>query len=110
MAIALQAVLAAVMMITASFGTLITYVGMTLGLFAAATVLGVIVFRWREPDVARPYRTWGYPVTPLLFLAVEIWMIVFIVRKTPMTAAVSLGTIAAGLMLYFLVRPRKIRM
>ena len=105
-AIALQTILAAIMMVTASFDTLITYVGMTLGLFAGATVLGVIVLRQREPNLARPYRTWGYPVTPLLFLAVEIWMVVFIVRKTPITAAVSLGTIAAGLLLYVVVRPK----
>ena len=107
MAIILQAVLAAVMMATASFETLIKYVGVTLGLFAGATVLGVIVLRQREPGLARPYRTWGYPVTPVLFLAVEIWMIGFTVRETPMTAVVSAGTIAAGLLLYVVVRPKK---
>ena len=106
-AILLQSVLAAIMLWTASFSTLMKYVGVTLGLFAGATVLGVIVLRRREPGLARPYRTWGYPVTPLLFLAVEIWMIVFTVRETPMTAVVSSGTIAAGLLLYVLVRPKK---
>ena len=107
LAIALQSVLAAVMMATASFGMLLKYVGVTLGLFAGATVLGVIVLRRREPNLARPYRTWGYPVTPVLFLAVEIWMIVFTVRETPITAAVSAATIAAGLLLYAFVRPTK---
>src|SRR5579872_5970142 len=79
MAIALQALLAAGMLLTASFETLMKYVGVTLGLFAATTVLGVIVLRIREPNLVRPYRTWGYPVTPVLFLAVESWMIVFVV-------------------------------
>jgi APA family basic amino acid/polyamine antiporter len=106
-AIVLQSVLAAVMLATASFDTLLKYVGVTLGLFAGATVLGVMVLRRREPNLSRPYRTWGYPVTPILFLAVEIWMIVFTVRETPMTAVVSSATVAAGLLLYAVVRPRK---
>ena len=105
-AIILQSVLAAVMLATASFGALTTYVGVTLSLFSGATVLGVIVLRRREPALTRPYRTWGYPVTPLLFLVVEIWMVVFLVRETPMTAIVSSATIVAGLLLYVVVRPK----
>ena len=105
-AIALQAVLGAAMLLTASFDALITYVGMTLALFAGATVLGVIVFRRREPDLQRPYRTWGYPVTPVLFLIIECWMIAAAVRRTPLTAAFSAGTVVAGLILYAVVRPR----
>jgi APA family basic amino acid/polyamine antiporter len=89
------------------FDVLLRYVSVTLALFAAATVLGVIVLRRREPGLARPYRTWGYPVTPVLFLALEIWMIVFTVRETPITAAVSAGTIVVGLVLYFAIRTRK---
>jgi APA family basic amino acid/polyamine antiporter len=107
-AIAVHTGLAALMMVTVPrFDVLLTYVSVTLALFAAATVLGVIVLRRREPGLARPYRTWGYPVTPLLFLALEIWMIVFTVRETPITAAVSAGTIVVGLVLYFAIRTRK---
>ena len=106
MAIALQAGLAAVMLLTSSFDTLMKHVSVTLALFAGATVLGIIVLRRREPDLPRPYRTWGYPVTPLLFIALEVWMIVFTVRDAPMTAVVSVGTVIVGLVLYAAVRPR----
>jgi APA family basic amino acid/polyamine antiporter len=105
-AIALQAGLAAVMMLTSTFDALLKYVGLTLALFAAATVLGVIVMRLREPELSRPYRTWGYPVTPAVFLALELWMIVFTVRDTPPAAAVAAATIVAGLLLYAVLRPR----
>jgi APA family basic amino acid/polyamine antiporter len=107
LAIALQAGLAAILLLTASFDALITYVSVTLALFAAATVLGVVILRQREPNLQRPYRTWGYPVTPLIFLAIEFWMIEVAVRKTPLTAAVCAATIAVGLILYAVVRPRK---
>jgi basic amino acid/polyamine antiporter, APA family len=105
-AIALQTALAAAMLMTASFKTLVEYIGVTLSLVAATTVLGVIVLRLREPVLARPYRTWGYPVTPLVFLALEAWMVYYMVRKEPLTAAVSAGTIVVGLILYVIVRPR----
>ncbi len=105
-AIALQTGLAAVMMLTASFSALIEYVSVTLALFAAATVLGVIVFRLREPNLARPYRTWGYPVTPCIFLMIEFWMIEVAVQKTPVIAAVSAGTVVLGLILFAAVQPR----
>jgi APA family basic amino acid/polyamine antiporter len=105
-AIALQTALAAVMMLTASFNTLLQYVGVTLSLVAAATVLGVIVLRRREPDLARPYRTWGYPLTPIVFLMLEGWMVFYVVREKSFTAAVSAGTVAVGLILYAIVRPR----
>jgi len=64
------------------------------------------VLRQREPNLARPYRTWGYPLTPLIFVALESWMIIFTVRNTPLAAAVSAGTIAVGLTLYAALRPR----
>ena len=105
-AIALQTILAVGMLMTASFKTLLEYIGVTLSLVAAATVLGVIALRRREPDLARPYRTWGYPVTPIVFLALEGWMVFYVVREKPLTAAVSAGTVAIGLVLYALVRPR----
>jgi APA family basic amino acid/polyamine antiporter len=106
LAIALQTGLAAAMMLTSSFDGLLKYVSITLALFAGATVLGVLILRHREPNMPRPYRTWGYPVTPVVFLALEVWMIVFTVRDAPLTAAVCAGTIVLGLVLYAVVRPR----
>jgi APA family basic amino acid/polyamine antiporter len=106
-AIALQTVVAVVMLLTASFKTLVDYIGMTLSLVAAMTVLGVIVLRVHEPGLVRPYRTWGYPATPLMFLALEAWMVTNVLSEKPLIAAVSGGTLAVGLILYFLVRPRR---
>jgi cobalt-zinc-cadmium efflux system membrane fusion protein len=110
-AIALQSVLAVAIAIAmirfAGLEQLLDYIGLTLSLFAAMTVLGVMVMRWREPGLPRPYRTWGYPVTPLVFLGLEGWMISFTVWGKPLAAAYSVGTIAVGLLVYLLVRDRK---
>jgi basic amino acid/polyamine antiporter, APA family len=106
-AIALQAGLAAAMLITSSFDGLLAYIGITLSLCAASTVLGAILLRSREPDLPRPYRTWGYPLTPLIYLALEGWMVVFTVKNKPQAALFSLLTIVVGLIAYRLVCEEK---
>jgi APA family basic amino acid/polyamine antiporter len=67
----------------------------------------VVVLRYREPELARPYRTWGYPLTPLIYLVLEGWMVFYLIREKPLTVAVSAGTLATGFILYAVVRPRK---
>jgi APA family basic amino acid/polyamine antiporter len=99
-AVALQAALALAMVATSSFGTLLGFIGFTLSVSAGLTVLGVLVLRVREPQLARPYRTWGYPVTPLLFLGLSIWMIGHAVVERPASSVAGVGTIAFALALY----------
>jgi basic amino acid/polyamine antiporter, APA family len=87
-----------------SFQKVVNYVQFSLMLSSTLTVLGVIVLRWRRPDLARPYRTWGYPVTPLIFLAVSGWMLWHLLED-PSTREASLwglATAALGLLVYFL--------
>ena len=91
-----------------SFQKVVNYVQFSLTLFSALTVLGVFVLRWRRPDLPRPYRTWGYPVTPLIFLAISGWMLWHLLAE-PSTRAPSLwglATAALGLSLYYL-SPRR---
>lgn len=106
-AIALQAGVALVMVVTASFDELLTYIGFTLSLFGALTVAGVFVLRKREPHLERPYRTWGYPVTPVVFIALMLWMIAHTIGQRPVVTFVGLGTLALGYGLYLGLRPRQ---
>jgi APA family basic amino acid/polyamine antiporter len=103
-AVVLQGVVALVLVATMSFDVLLGYIGFTLSLFAALTVLGVIVMRVRAPEMQRPYRAWGYPVTPLVFVALMGWMIVRSIAEAPVVALFGAGTIAVGLGLYAIVR------
>jgi APA family basic amino acid/polyamine antiporter len=102
-AVGLQALVALAMVLTATFEVLLTYIGFTLSLVAGLTVLGVLVHRYREPHLPRPYRAWGYPVTPLLFVALSAWMILHAFVERPVVALAGLGTIAAGVVLYVLI-------
>ena len=105
-AVGLQGAAATVMVLTASFDALLGYIGFTLSLFAALTVLGVFVLRWRRPGLLRPHRVWGYPFTPLLFVCLMLWMIVWSIWEQPIVALFGAGTVALGLAAWAALRGR----
>ncbi len=86
-----------------TFQKVVSYVQFSLTLFSALTVLGVFVLRWRQPDLPRPYRTWGYPVTPAIFLAVSVWMLWHLLENAATRAPSlwGLATVALGLVVYY---------
>ena len=61
--------IAIVMIVSASYDKLLVYIGFTLSLFAMLTVIGLMRIRKDHPDKSPAYRTWGYPFTPLIFIA-----------------------------------------
>jgi basic amino acid/polyamine antiporter, APA family len=103
-AIWLQSSLALLMLITASFETLVSYAGFTLSVFAALTVAGVFVLRMREPDLIRPYRTWGHPFTSLAFIALMGWMVLHTIHERPLVVAIGTATVGLGWLAYRLAR------
>jgi basic amino acid/polyamine antiporter, APA family len=101
-AILLQAALAAVMIVTASFDALLLYMGVTLSVSSGLTVLGVLVLRRREPELPRPYRA---PLAAVLVaLGIMAWMVLFAVIENPATAGFGVATLVLGLGAFFLVR------
>ena len=101
----LQLAFVAALLLTATFDQIINYVQFSLTLCSMLAVIGVFVLRVRQPDLPRPYRTWGYPVTPLIFLAISAWMLIFTWQQHRNESLAGLGTLLLGLILYF-VSPR----
>ncbi len=106
-AVALQAGLAAAFALVSSFGGLLVYVGFTLNIFAALTVISLFVLR-RE-NRAHVKVCVGYPITPLIFLAFTIWMTIWSIREEPRATLAGLGTLVVGFVLY-LLRARQARL
>jgi APA family basic amino acid/polyamine antiporter len=100
-AIGLQTLITTGLLLTGTFQGVLVYIQMALILFSGLTVLGVIVLRIREPNLPRPYRTWGYPVTPILFLVVSGIMMFYTAGTMPWQSLAGLGTILLGLIVYF---------
>lgn len=103
-----QMALTLLFIFTATFKAVLLYAGFVLSLFTFLTVLGLFVLRWRKPELPRPYRAWGYPLTPLLFLALSGWTLIFILRDNPTESLYGLATLVVGLAVYY--GGQKIRM
>jgi len=102
-AIVFQSAIALALTLTSTFDWVLTYVGFTLALFASMSVLGVMVLRLREPEAPRPFRAWGYPATPVIFLLLYGWMLVYLFIERPLPAIFGLLTIGLGVLLYSLL-------
>jgi APA family basic amino acid/polyamine antiporter len=101
-AILFQTVITLLFIYTSTFEQVIVYASFTLMLLTTLTVAGVYVLRWRRPDLPRPYRTWGYPVTPAVFLLANTWIMGYVLLERPLESAIGLALIASGGVVYFL--------
>jgi basic amino acid/polyamine antiporter, APA family len=105
--IALQCILALVLLWSSSFDSLLTYIGFTLGLSTVATVVGLVRLRWREgKTLAVP----GWPWVPALFLAGVTAMTLFSIFRKPKESAVGLLTIGVGWFAWWFSRHRAAKM
>jgi APA family basic amino acid/polyamine antiporter len=99
-AMLLQTLLTLVFILTATFEQVLLYAGFVLSLFTFLTVLGLFILRWKHPALPRPYRAWGYPITPLLFLGLSGWTLLFLLRDKPMESLYGVATVLLGLLVY----------
>lgn len=105
-AILVQLGIVTLLLLTQSFEAVLDTIQFSLTLCSFLAVVGVIVLRWKAPDLARPYRTWGYPVTPLVFLAVTAFMMYHLIIERPLQSLAGLGIMLAGLAIYALSKSR----
>ena len=102
-AIRLQSAFAILFILLADFQSILLFTGFTLALNSFATVLSLFVLRIRRPDLDRPYRVPAYPLTPLAYLTLTAWTLVYVLIKNPIEGLVGLGIVAAGTLIYFVI-------
>ncbi|HEY7855670.1 MAG TPA: amino acid permease [Terriglobales bacterium] len=100
-AIVAQGVWSALLILSGSYETLLDYAIFGLWLFYALMIAAVIVLRRRRPDLPRPCRMWGYPVTPILFLAIAAWFLVNMLLTRPGAALAGCALVLSGLPAYW---------
>ena len=105
-AIYVQSALAILFIVSSTFESILVFAGFTLALNSFATVLGVFVLRWRQPDLPRPYRTFLFPLPPLIYLGLTGWTLWFVLMNRPVEGLFGLGVIGSGLLVYFLSNRR----
>jgi basic amino acid/polyamine antiporter, APA family len=70
------------------------------------TVLGVIKLRITRPDLPRPYRAWGYPVTPVVFLLMTAFMMYYLCVGRPLQSFLGVLIMISGILIYAIFRKR----
>jgi APA family basic amino acid/polyamine antiporter len=101
-AVYLQGALAVLFIVTSTFESVLVFSGFILGLSSLATVLGIFVLRFRKgaDKQAGSYRTWLFPLPPLIYSAIMTWTLTFIAFNRPQEAAVAAIIIALGFVSY----------
>jgi APA family basic amino acid/polyamine antiporter len=69
-------------------------------IFYFSAVVAVFVLRFQRPDAERPYRTWGYPIVPIVFLVFYVFLLVSMFWERPMHRMIGLGLISAGAVVF----------
>ncbi|MDW7690406.1 amino acid permease [Flammeovirgaceae bacterium SG7u.111] len=106
-AILFQGVLTLCFIFSSTFDQVLTYAGFTLSLVTLMTVAGVFVLRIKKPDLHRPYKVWGYPFTPAIFMGLVIWTLIFLLRDKPMESLAGFATVLLGLLVFFVLEKFK---
>ena len=99
-AIYFQSSIALIYILTSSFKTIVVFAGAMLAFNSFLAILGVFVLRYREPDLPRPYKTWGYPIVPLIYLTITAFMLGFVIINEPHKAIFGLCVILFGIVFY----------
>tara|TARA_B110000444_G_scaffold53530_1_gene49455 strand:+ start:4449 stop:5771 length:1323 start_codon:yes stop_codon:yes gene_type:complete len=99
-AIYTQSLIAMIFIITSSFESILIFAGFTLALNSFATVLGVFVLRIKQPNLVRPYKTFAFPIPPLIYLSLTAWTLYFVIVNRPLEGLFSLAIIISGGLVY----------
>jgi basic amino acid/polyamine antiporter, APA family len=100
-AIIFQLLVANLLLLTQSFEAVLDFIQFSLTFCSFFTVLGLIKMRITHPQLVRPYRAWGYPVTPLIFLGVTLFMMYYLVVNRPLQSLGGFAMMLAGLVIYY---------
>lgn len=105
-AVVAQAIWSGVLVLSGTLSQLVSYTGFAVVLFSTVAVAAVFVLRHRAPDATRPFRAWGYPWAPAIFIAASSAMLINEIWRNPRTSAAGLAVIAAGIPVYLWMRSR----
>jgi APA family basic amino acid/polyamine antiporter len=101
LALVVQGAWSAFLVLLAGYEQLFTYTVFAAWFFYALTAFGVIVLRRKKPDLPRPYRVFGYPFVPIIFVLTAAWFILNTLMEKPLEAGIGSLIVALGVPVYF---------
>ena len=101
-ALAVQGVWSVLLCLSGTYGDLLDYVIFAVLLFFALTILAIFVLRVKRPDIPRPYKAFGYPVIPAIYILTTVFIMVILLMYKPDYTFPGLGIVLLGIPVYYL--------
>jgi basic amino acid/polyamine antiporter, APA family len=97
-----QAIVACLLCLSGKYGDLLDMVAFVVVLFYALTIIGIFILRKKRPEIERPYKAFGYPVLPAIYIIMALTFCYFLITMKPKYAGIGLGIVLLGIPLYYL--------
>ena len=97
-----QCIMASLLCLSGKYGDLLDMIAFVVVLFYAATIIGIFRLRKTRPDAERPYKAFGYPILPIIYIILAIVFCVFLIQIKPTYAGFGLGIVLLGIPIYYL--------
>jgi APA family basic amino acid/polyamine antiporter len=102
-----QSIVASLLCLSGSYGDLLDMIAFVVVVFYALTIIGIFVLRKKRPDIERPYKAFGYPILPAIYILLAVTFCVFLITMKPKFALTGLIIVLAGIPIYFVAAGRK---
>jgi APA family basic amino acid/polyamine antiporter len=105
----IQAVWTILLCVSGSYGQLLDYIIFAELVFYILTIVGLFVLRFKQPDTPRPYKAWGYPVLPALYIVLAAWICIVLLRYKPQYTWPGLVLVLLGIPVYLFWSRRMVK-
>jgi len=102
-----QCIMASILCLSGTYGKLLDMISFVVVLFYAITILGIFKLRKDRPDAERPYKAFGYPVLPIIYIILALIFCVFLIKMSPLYAGIGLGIVLLGIPIYYIAIANK---
>ncbi|MEP7255220.1 MAG: amino acid permease [Ferruginibacter sp.] len=97
-----QCIMASILCLSGKYGDLLDMIAFVVVLFYAITIIGIFKLRKTRPNVERPYKAFGYPLLPAIYIILALVFCVFLIIFKPLYAGIGLGIVLLGIPVYFI--------
>jgi APA family basic amino acid/polyamine antiporter len=103
----IQCIWASALCLSGQYGDLLDYVMIIVVIFYILTIAGIFILRKKMPDAVRPYKAFGYPVLPLIYIALATTFCIMLLKDKPETCGWGVVIMLAGIPVYYLTKPKE---
>ncbi len=103
----IQFIWASLLCLSGKYGDLLDYVMFAVMLFYILTIAGIFILRKKQPDAERPYKAWGFPVVPIIYIVLAVLFCINLIYSKPQNSLPGLGIVLLGIPIFFYWQSRK---